>query len=40
MLTWPLWQGDLALMFIVSATEKQWAKAESKLRTMLKTFRA
>jgi hypothetical protein len=33
-------QGDLALMLILSATDKQWAKSEGKLRKLLEQFRA
>ena len=33
-------KGDLLLCLIVSANEKQWQKAESKLRTLVDTFRA
>ena len=33
-------KGDLLLCLIASANEKQWQKAEKKLRTMLDTFRA
>lgn len=33
-------KGDLALLLVVSATEKQWGRNEGKLRTMLTTFRA
>ena len=33
-------KGDLLLCLIVSATDKQWQKAESKLRTLVDTFRA
>jgi hypothetical protein len=33
-------QGDLAYLFVLSANEKQWAKSEARLRTMLETFRA
>ena len=33
-------QGDAAYLFVVSATDKQWAQSESKLRTMLKSLEA
>jgi len=33
-------KGDLLLMLILSATDKQWAKSEAKLRQMSETFRA
>lgn len=33
-------KGDLAYLFVLSANEKQWAKSEARLRTMLETFRA
>lgn len=33
-------KGDIALLLVVSANEKQWAKSESRLREMTKTFRA
>lgn len=33
-------QGDLLLAFAIAANDKQWAKSEKKLRTMLDTFRA
>jgi len=33
-------QGDLAFLFIASATDKQWAKSAPKLRKVVETFRA
>ncbi|KAH7622138.1 putative PsbP domain-containing protein 6, chloroplastic [Nannochloris sp. 'desiccata'] len=33
-------KGDLAYLWVVAGNDKQWAKAESKLRYMLKTFKA
>ena len=33
-------QGDLLLAFAIAANDKQWAKSEKKLRTMLESFRA
>lgn len=33
-------KGELALMLVLSASDKQWAKSESKLRQVLETFRA
>ncbi|GBF96037.1 hypothetical protein Rsub_08852 [Raphidocelis subcapitata] len=33
-------KGDLALLFVVSANEKQWARNEGTLRKMVETFRA
>ena len=33
-------KGDLAYLWVVAGNDKQWAKAESKLRYMLKTFTA
>ena len=32
--------GDLAFLFVLSATDKQWAKAGDKLRRVVRTFRA
>lgn len=33
-------KGELALLFIVSATDKQWSRAQGKLRQVVETFRA
>lgn len=33
-------KGDLALLFVVSATDKQYARSKNKLSTMVETFRA
>ncbi|KAI8471276.1 MAG: hypothetical protein J3K34DRAFT_417665 [Monoraphidium minutum] len=33
-------KGDLALLMVVYANEKQWARNEGRLRQMVKTFRA
>ncbi|KIZ01701.1 PsbP domain-containing protein 6 [Monoraphidium neglectum] len=33
-------KGDLALLLVVSANDKQWAKNEGRLRAMVETFRA
>jgi hypothetical protein len=33
-------KGDLALLFCLSANEKQYTRSKKKLNTMLKTFRA
>ena len=33
-------KGDLAFLFIASATDKQWAKSAGKLRKVVETFRA
>lgn len=33
-------KGDLAYLWVVAGNDKQWGKAESKLRYMLKTFTA
>ncbi|GMH43661.1 hypothetical protein BSKO_11583 [Bryopsis sp. KO-2023] len=33
-------KGEVALLFVVSASEKQWAKSQSKIKKMVKTFRA
>lgn len=33
-------QGNLLVMLIISATDKQWSKSEGKLRKMISTFRA
>ena len=31
-------QGDLAYMFILSATDKQWAKSKTTLKKLIDTF--
>ena len=33
-------KGDLAVLLVASATEKQWGKSAETLRTMVETFRA
>ncbi len=33
-------QGEVAYLFIVSATERQWNSSEPVLRTVLESFRA
>lgn len=33
-------KGDVALLFVVSASEKQWAKSQGKIKKMVQTFRA
>lgn len=33
-------KGDLALLFCLSATDKQWAKSQKKLKQLMPTFRA
>jgi hypothetical protein len=33
-------QGDLAFLFVASATEKQWGKVEKNLRQVVESFRA
>ena len=33
-------KGELAYLWVVAGNDKQWAKAESKLRYMLKSFTA
>eukprot|EP00877_Chromochloris_zofingiensis_P014811 jgi/Chrzof1/9584/Cz04g08120.t1_PPD6[v5.2] len=33
-------KGDLALLFVVSANDKQWARSETKLRKVVDSFRA
>lgn len=33
-------QGDLAFLFIASATDKQWSRSAPKLRKVVETFRA
>lgn len=35
-----LLQGSLAYLFVLTANDKQWGAAESKLRVMLETFKA
>ncbi len=33
-------QGDLAFLFVASASEKAWAKQEKTLREVVESFRA
>jgi predicted oxidoreductase (fatty acid repression mutant protein) len=33
-------QGDLALLFVASANEKQWAKSKDMLQKAVESFRA
>ncbi len=33
-------KGDLALLFVVSANDKQWARSQAKLRKVVESFRA
>lgn len=34
-----LLQGDLAYLLVTSATDKQWATSQDKLRTIIKSFK-
>ncbi len=33
-------KGDLALLFVVAANDKQWPKSQEKLKKMVEAFRA